>query len=1132
LSRIAILIAVGAGGAIAAQAAPAGALPVYRSPGYRGLKKIPARTPLPPHPFDIATGMVGKPGIYVDASGTADVVWNESVPDSPDVMHFCQVPRAERACINPQSFVPAQDYSFGGNAPGFNTESGGPRIFAIGNELVILTHRYPNVVMKPDKSLSGDATYIWTSVDQGRSFTGPGLVGDNRPSGDAIGFGTSTPSIATISDTQTGGTFFQASPAGGYTGEQANLGDGGPDRAYSGTLALLDPSTPVAAFADLTDTSYVRQYSGSGDPNSSASWTAAAAIPNSVEPRLTGGPRGVYLATMSTAGPTKDSYVVSHYAGGGSFSAPVPASVPGAIRRDLFEDPGGALHLAWFDRNASTPVVQERSSLDGTHWGPAVTVAQPGAADVNDIHVGATADGGGFAIWTSTANGMSAITMSPHGSQAQLPGEPPPPAPGSPGSDPSETLSCQQVTFGAVRAVTEAGCFLRAPNNPTGSAGVTSGTVRINGLEIIPDANVQIVIDPKAHTIDALGGSATVTVLLHGGGVPDITLWHGGLHAKLPLAGQEQTLFNFKTSDFLPSVEGFPLEGTVDVILGKDSVRIPISMKLPAVFGGISGNAELVADNTTGLHLSTLNFDVNEAFIGPIELQKLHVDYTAADDAWNGEVAVGIPPRPAGPALDAKIGFQMGRFDHADATLTFPAPGIALGPGVFLTVINAGFRLEPLQIKGGATISALPIGGASAVSVDGELQADFPSAPKPSSFSMTGNVAIVGVGLAEGHVLFQTDGYFEAGGGYNLDLSLVSLSGALTAFVDGSAGTFAGEVNADVCIAALGCVGGDAVISTKGIGACVHLFVDAGFTYPWGGGIGDVDVMFPSCDLSAVRIPPRARTAQAGTLSVSVPGGVPSEELILGTDRGAAGIVLTSPAGQHIVPSADLKSASAAYAITDPKTKRTFVGLIKPAAGNWTVATADGSPIGAVSQADGLAPPVVKASVGGRARARVLRYSATMRPNLVTTFAEQGANGLHVIGTARVARGRLPFTPANGPAGKRTIIAIVTENGLPRERVAVATYSAPGPLRPARVGGLRLSRSGRALTISWKAAANATRYAILIVGGDGRHDLRVVSAGTHRLRVAVVAHTRVQVTVAGLRPDGSRGPAGAARLKA
>jgi hypothetical protein len=242
--------------------------------------------------------------------------------------------------------------------------------------------------------------------------------------------------------------------------------------------------------------------------------------------------------------------------------------------------------------------------------------------------------------------------------------------------------------------------------------------------------------------------------------------------------------------------------------------------------------------------------------------------------------------------------------------------------------------------------------------------------------------------------------------------------------------------------------------------------------------------------------------------------------------------VLTSPSGQHIVPSADPKVASPAYALTDSKNGRTFVGLIKPAGGNWTVATADGSPIGAVSQADGLAAPVVKASVGGRARARVLRYSATIRPNLVTTFAEQGANGLHAIGTARAARGRLAFSPANGPAGKRTIIAIVTENGLPRERVAVATYNAPGPLRPARVGGLRLSRRGTALTISWKAAANATRYAILIAGGDGRHDLRVVSAGTHRLRVAVVAHTRVQVTVAGLRPDGSRGPAGAARLKA
>ena len=64
---------------------------------------------------------------------------------------------------------------------------------------------------------------------------------------------------------------------------------------------------------------------------------------------------------------------------------------------------------------------------------------------------------------------------------------------------------------------------------------------------------------------------------------------------------------------------------------------------------------------------------------------------------------------------------------------------------------------------------------------------------------------------------------------------------------------------------------------------------------------------------------------------------------------------------------------------------------------------------------------------------------------MTVTFAEVGGENLHEIGTAQGARGTLEFAPADGPAGKRKIVALIDQDGLPRPRVALASFTAPGP---------------------------------------------------------------------------------------
>jgi hypothetical protein len=61
------------------------------------------------------------------------------------------------------------------------------------------------------------------------------------------------------------------------------------------------------------------------------------------------------------------------------------------------------------------------------------------------------------------------------------------------------------------------------------------------------------------------------------------------------------------------------------------------------------------------------------------------------------------------------------------------------------------------------------------------------------------------------------------------------------------------------------------------------------------------------------------------------------------------------------------------------------------------------------------------------------------------TFVEEAAGVDQVITRTADARGTVEFTPADGPAGARSIVAIVEQGGLPRLRTTVAQYEAPDP---------------------------------------------------------------------------------------
>ena len=213
-----------------------------------------------------------------------------------------------------------------------------------------------------------------------------------------------------------------------------------------------------------------------------------------------------------------------------------------------------------------------------------------------------------------------------------------------------------------------------------------------------------------------------------------------------------------------------------------------------------------------------------------------------------------------------------------------------------------------------------------------------------------------------------------------------------------------------------------------------------------------------------------------------------------------------------------------------PKTNMTLIALRTPHAGAWHVAAAPGSvAITSVASARGYPAPTLKAHVTGGGHRRALHYDVTRRAGLSVAFAEQAGRVYKTIGTARGARGTLRFAPADGVAGRRAIYAIVTESGTPRERVKVASYTAPGPVRPGRVKGLRVAARGRSFRITFGSAANAAHYLVRLTGSDGRHQVVLVSHGAHRVTVPALGfENRLAVSVTGVSSDQRSGPSATA----
>ncbi|MGA2006840.1 MAG: hypothetical protein ABSH27_04690 [Solirubrobacteraceae bacterium] len=703
---------------------------------------------------------------------------------------------------------------------------------------------------------------------------------------------------------------------------------------------------------------------------------------------------------------------------------------------------------------------------------------------------------------------------------------------------------------------------------------LATSTVRINGLDVSPARGAVVVLDTNDGRLVSSNATVSLLdgkLPLRQG---RLWLPTYSTNGDIPLLDTNLNELESQHPSLKESLDlaGFQIGGTLSVELVHAKSMITVGLTLPASLTDGSGQTvtstlTATADNADGLVLDDLLVKVPAADIaGALEFDDLafcyqqHIaegfcqkqtgaDFGAADpsnSSWNatGKVnllGVGIDAVP--PPADQGIGFVNGSFAFGGVTVNFGQPGIPLGDsGLNLESIAAGLGLQPTRFSGMIGLTAAGI-----ASIDGQLFMVFGSPADPYTFtgSELGNccslptqtttgfafaaggdvevtLPIVGeVTLANGWLMYVYPDYLAAYGdiGFNLLGGALELDGSVSAQIAPGSGQFDAEGKVHVHVVIFDATA-DAVVSSAGIGACgsitISYFVgsttvSAGVGYHW----GDSGPSFSigSCDLSPYRVDVSAASAaDASTHTVHVPAGLPNEMIKLVGVGGAPDISITGPDGLAASTANGAKVFPKPFAIFRVAQQDvTYVAIIHPPAGDYTIRANTGSPaIAQVLQADGISPSVTARVSGTGDRLRLL-YTVKPEPAQRVAFFERAAQVYHLIGSTENAHGALAFTPAPGPAGKRQIVAEVTQSGAPvsltpsgsptnAADIVVATYSAAGPRRLGRVGRLIARHTGTTVVVKFDGVPGASRYDATLSLSNGERVLYVVNGHALTIR--------------------------------
>ena len=705
--------------------------------------------------------------------------------------------------------------------------------------------------------------------------------------------------------------------------------------------------------------------------------------------------------------------------------------------------------------------------------------------------------------------------------------------------------------------------------------------VVINGITVRPLSGSTLVIDLLAGAAPEIKANrAAVTVPAKGS---TVKLFEGRVAWRLSsdrLAGFEvggQARLNGLR------ITGMP--GAPELVSGGSS-KLGVFLALPQQFGGSTSDEPIVlrpgAANASAS--APFSFEVRDAAVGPIGLHELKVTYDGVD-LWEISAKVGLPD-PIPYTIEGDAGIRNGEFEHAGAAVDFGSPGVGPFGPVFLQRIAFRIEINPKKSKcvphygvetfnqqqfmkdtfgwtfnpplpdividygiptfalcGDVKLTAGPnILGASAISLDAGLGlATY--ADRPAVLRAYGKLRLVEIPLVDARLQFHTDGYMKMRADFHWGIDdIAHLEGFL--LFEAMFPKFNAEAYVKACLDFVDwCASAKALVSSKGVAVCLKIDVlvddwEPGFGYRWGEAFPTL--YFAGCELGPYREHIKhagassARAAAAGDArSIDLPAGLPGAVIALEGKDAPPKVTLVGPKGERLTTPDDLKPVqqSPFFVLKDPRAKLTQIAISKPSAGRWRIEVEDGSSeIVSLRSAEGLDEPKIDAHVTGHGHRRALSYRIEPREGQKVTFMESGPSAGGVIGVTEGGEGRLRFSPGDGRAERRDIVAVVEQDGQMRDRIEVGHYRAPSAARPGKPSQLRVRRVGSTLVATWHGARGAKRHQAAIRLSTGRRT--TITTGRRRVAIRhVPRHVTGTVRVHGLTASGMKGRDAVAQLR-
>lgn len=584
---------------------------------------------------------------------------------------------------------------------------------------------------------------------------------------------------------------------------------------------------------------------------------------------------------------------------------------------------------------------------------------------------------------------------------------------------------------------------------------------------------------------------------------------------------------------------GLPVQGEFALKMaergGVRGVDTTVNLALPAAFGGISGASKMFIGVNGQVQVDALGFSAEEVtFPGLITAKPIRLAYQGSTDTWTGETKVYLGFKTSDVGIGGRFEVQAGKLKRvAVSAAGIPLGGVATFDDLTadLTVNgNKSRLLGSVNVGFGPKIPAL---NARAVAVDGSFDFDGERA------KLGGNLYVANIKLASASAKYTWDGYFSIDGKLSYFLDSKREYG-FEATINGEASSKGFNAEGSATFKAKGnSLSGKALVSSVGVAGCASIKgflwrdINLGAGYKWNAKY--IDWIGGSCDFSPYRAKlGRSQVAQRLQAAGAVQQLVGKDQdavafKVLGTGA-APQFTLTGPDGSTVSTPADgsMVVNDRFVVVQQPADNATYVAIARPKDGAWSFAPAAGSTIAGIEGSEALPKPEVKAQVR-KANGKVT-YEIKTIPGQTVRFLESGNEVSVELGSTSKGRGSFSLQPNAGKGGKRTIEAIVEQDGMVRDRFVVATYTAKPKRLAAPKVKVKRGKGGLA-RVSWKSVKGSSGYRATVTF-NGRTEVRTVDAKTRKVEVpGLLAESGLTAKVIALGGPTREGKVGKATLK-